>query len=269
MPTVMVQAYSQTQVNDLINTVAPFLKPGDWLDLVSGNNKTQISTSGLKTWLGQLQAIFPTTGDPNNDYEYSIHTGDYSTPLDNVKIAVADKTLMSLIDDVLYDYQPSNANFTFDFPTTLTKMTNFANALVGAVGLQGFPVHPVAYPTGRPVLESDLQKYNWDYGKILTTLQAVGNAGEQIIQTQAYAGDISGSWTPAINKLLTQYSNSGLSARSLVVQVTVGTGGNAQSPAQCYAAFKQLLTLDPSTGLFYIWWSNPSDLTQLLQLMGR
>lgn len=260
----IISAYSQIQIDELIaDKSAGYFCSQYVIDMVSGNDNSTVSLSNLQTWSQNVLDRFPS-------FTAAANLFCQTAGLTNVNTIVEDLNPTHGCGTILYDYEPGyEPEFSWNFTTTLHNMGKFStdvttNAKYGTFSAWG-------YPTGRPVLEKDLEPYNWDYARLISPIGGYADHPvDQAIQTQRYASSPT-NWSLAIEKLITQYKGEGIPISHLVVQVTLGTTGNGVSASTAYSDYTALVR-DLGGKLptyFYVWWSSNSVLTAFLQKMGR
>lgn len=240
-PVFTVEAFTSAQVNQLLGPEAPFLRPGDTVDLSRNLTNGTPDVATLDSWASELSARLPS----------GVRITARVDGLVNVRIAAQE--LSSLFVGITLDYEP-NATY---YP----NWTWNASAAVGFFENATAICHDyhrlaIAYPTGRPLLESDLQAYGWDYGAIARTVDLLK------VQTQTYARN-SSRWDLAMAKLAGELSNASVPLTQLSVQVTVGGGPNEVSAPTGIAAIH--LALNSSITSVYVWWSE-ANLSALWQV---
>jgi len=228
--TFTVEVYNLEGVRELLGPALPYLESGDTVDLgrALANGTPDIST--LNSWASQLAARLPS----------GILLTARVESLGSVRIA--SQELSPLFRGLTIDYEPDPAffpNWTWNFSTALSYYQN-ATAICHQFGRLA-----IAYPSGRPLRESDLQKYNWDYAAIARTADLMK------VETQDY-GNLS-KWPLAIGKLETQFSNDSVSLGRLTTQISVGSGGNAVNASVTVSDIR--FALNQSVRSIYVWWA--------------
>jgi putative cell wall-binding protein len=228
-----INIYDTTQLRFVVDDEAPLIEPGDVFVLVSGNNGNALSTSWLNGAAATLQRAFPA------------NTIDaYTAGVQNVA-AVASGTT-SAISGVLYGYEPGMGNepeFSWDAATTEREMATAATAATRDGKQAG------SGPTGRPLLEPDLQQYGWNYGRLSAPM------GLTIVQTQTWAKQGGSSLARALGTLAQEYAGT---SESWMPQLTVDATDPNGITAE--AAYTDTLTME-ADGLSYvsIWWSDATS----------
>jgi hypothetical protein len=189
-----------------VDQLAPYVRTQDVFVLVSGNNSGSPDFPNVIYWTTNLHQRFP-----GNDI-WLLTSG-----LDNVAMVASNRAqIPSQLTTLVYDYEPNWPNepeFSWDFPTTISNYTTAASiAHAGGFALVGAP-------TGRPVLESGLQQYNWDYGG----LRSQSGTDGMLVQTQTYCKSGKDVFAQALAKLKTQQTAAGFSLDRLHPQISVDT----------------------------------------------
>lgn len=203
-----VNIYDSSQLNFILHDVSQYIRSGDLFVLVSGNNGNPLTTTWLNDSAAALKSEFPN----NEIYAYTASTKN---------VASAAQGLKSSISGIIYGYEPGMANeaeFSWNFSTTLQNMSAASMAATKAGRLSG------TAPTGRPLLESDLLQYGWQYGQLSRQMHLT------IVQTQTWAKK-GGSWLVQALALL-QHQYAGTSEQwmpQLTVDSTDGNGISAQA----------------------------------------
>ncbi len=199
--------------------------------LVSGNTTGQVDVSWLNRAALELRAVYPATPI------YAATSG-----LDNV--AVAAREAATLIEAIVYIYEPNFPNqpeFSWDFETTLTHFGE-AGALIQKNGFRA-----IGKPTGRPLLQVDLQSYAWDYGRLAETVD------ELFIQTQTYCKESPRVFASALDALNEQYRGRA-GQRPWIPQVTVDPAApNGTTVVQARACLEEAKQRGRSGAV--LWWS--------------
>lgn len=163
--------YNRAGVRELAR-LAPFLRPHDTLMLVSGNGGNPLdlgwlegSVAYLADAYGGTQVLLATAGLE--------HLG---------RLAGAGLPARGLV----YIYEPDFPNvpeFSWEAARTLANLERAAQ-ITRAAGFES-----AFKPTGRPLFQSELFEYGWDYGAFAAPLDAL------LVQTQTYCrrGDFAGA----------------------------------------------------------------------------
>jgi hypothetical protein len=234
-------AYNDPMVQGIVGPLLPYLHPGDEIDLVSGNQDHPLSVPQLNRWADGLADQLP----PGTLFAAHMSGID--------KIASAAVGLSVRFPALLLDYEPNfDPAFTWEFAPTLAHIDQFS-AICRANGRRA-----VAYPTGRPLQERPLQVYAWDYALLKR------HADDAYPQTQHWASLGAGPWANALATLRSHHARNALDPRSIVVQLTLGQGGNAIPADAAVQRYHEALV----GGLrrLYLWWSPPmqGELAQFL-----
>jgi hypothetical protein len=229
---IVLAAYNEAMVQAIAGPLMPYVRPGDEIDLVSGNQMHPISVADLNRWQAALAARLPA------GTSFAAHMSGLP------KVEEAAAAMVPGIRSILLDYEPNfDANFTWEFAPTLAYVDRFA-ALCRAKGRRA-----VAYPTGRAIREGPLLAYRWDYAEFLR------HADDAYPQTQHWASLGPGPWASALATLRSQFPPHGLDPRQVTVQLTIGSGGNAIPAEAAVDRYREALAggLRPH----YLWWSPP------------
>jgi putative cell wall-binding protein len=228
-----INIYDNTQLNFVLHDVSGYIRTSDLFVLVSGNNANPLSTQWLNQSATALKLEFP----GNEIFAYTAGTKN---------IAVAAKDVSSSISGIIYGYEPGMSNepeFRWTMGTTLRNMESAASDAIASGKEAG------AAPTGRPLLESDLLQYGWQYGQLSNQLNLT------IVQTQTWARKGPSSFAHAVALLQEEYAGT---AERWMPQLTVdSTDGNGIAPQ---AAYQDTQVME-SDHLNYvsIWFSNATS----------
>ena len=234
----VIPIYNGAGLEAAIKTLNPHLRTNDRFMLVSGNSSGDIDVPWLNEAAHMLRAAYPKTPI------YAATSG-----LKNIEAA---SNVSALIEAVVYVYEPNFPNqpeFSWDFGTTLGL---FAEA---GVRIRGSGLIAIGKPTGRPILQSSLQSYAWNYGELAQTVD------ELFIQTQTYCKESPAAFAAALDTLITQYQAAD-TARVLthsfthtwVPQVTVDPSApNGTSVVQARACLEEAKKRGLSGAV--LWWS--------------
>jgi hypothetical protein len=238
---VVLAAYNDEMITAIAGPLLHYLRSGDEVDLVSGNDGHALSIVTLNRWSARLAAVLP------NGVALSAHTSG----LEKVREVAAQTT--RAIESVLLDYEPDfDPLFSWDFPSTLAHLDRFAELC------RGNGRRAIGYPTGRAIQEPDLLRFGWDYGEMALHVDAL------YPQTQHWASHAQSDWFSAISRLLDQHSRKGLDPRHLTVQLTIGQGGNG-IPAEI-AVERWREAVDLGIGRVFLWWS-PAFATEMQRFL--
>lgn len=178
----VIPIYNNPGLKAVTSDFYPYIKPGDVLLVVSGNFNT-LNLPWINEAIATLREKYP-----NNPI--FVGTGG----LRNVSLIV--ENITQPLDGIVYIYEPNlpyGPEFTWDFEKTAANLKKAADI----AHKQILPV--AAKPTGRPILQAGLQKYNWDYGVL------AGHVDVMFVQTQTYCKKGPDAFEKAIDKLKTQF----------------------------------------------------------------
>jgi hypothetical protein len=225
-------AYNEPMLQGILGPLRPYVHPGDEIDLVSGNQDHPLSVPQLNQWADALAAQLPA----------GTLFGAHMSGLDKVTVAAAG--LSARYQSILLDYEPNfDAAFTWDFNPTLAHVDQFA-AICRAKGKRA-----IAYPTGRALQEKPLLAYAWDYALLMR------HADDSYPQTQHWSTMGPGPWANALATLRSQHQRNGLDPRSIVIQLTLGQGGNAIPADVAIQRYREAVA--GGIRRLYLWWSPP------------
>jgi len=242
--TLIFPMYNTQMVELLDTTLKPYIQPQDILYVNSGGTGT-LNMAWVNTTIDRLSQSFS-----NNKIVGS------TSGLENLGILASQVSLKA--QTVNYNYEPNYDNipeFNWDFALTLE---NIEQAKLIA---QGNGKSLMVSPTGRPLLQSSLLQYAWDYGTIGQ------EADTQIIQTQTYCKKSTEEFQGAITKLISQYKGT---LDGWAPQITVSqsntNGVSAQRGYECTS-----LALDLGIDFISLWWNpnEPEYVEQYLKLLDR
>ena len=175
--------------------------------------------------------------------------------LKNAKLIV--ENLKPHIDGLVYIYEPNLPNgkeFTWDFNGTLQNIQEFTSLC------HEHNLIAIAKISGRPILQRNLQKYGWDYGKL------VQNTDKLLVQTQTYLSKQNIEvYENGIDKLLAQFQLNNVPENPLFIQVAIGESlPNGVSSAKALDA----ITVVKSRHLegLMIWWT-PSEKEEFMKFI--
>lgn len=243
---IVVPVYNNAGLEQALTTLSPHVRDGDMFVVISGNFNP-INTSWMNDAAQMLKAKYPGT---------TILAG--TSGLGNIAQAAAE--VVSPIEGLVYVYEPNFPNepeFTWDFETTLSFFDQVAE-MAHAHGLRA-----IGKPTGRPVLQTSLEKYAWDYGFLGARMDAM------FVQTQTYCTKGAEAYGSAIDTLVAQFNEAG-SGTPWVSQVTVNldvpNGVPVLQAVECVNVARQ-----KGVGGVLMWWSSAyvEAAAEFLQLLGR
>ena len=227
---VVLAAYNEQMVRAILQHGGAWMRPGDQIDLVSGNSAKPVSVPTLNAWATELAPIL------GSGVELAAHTAGLS----NVEAISAGAA--PAFRSIRYDYEPNfEPEFTWDFRATLQLMDRFAQSC------RRHERRAVAYPTGRPLREAPLQQYGWDYGEIGRRVDELDP------QTQHWASLGPGPWSEIIGRLHEQLARAGQSDSRPNLQLTIGQGGNAIDPDSAVQRFHEAERL--GIARLFVWWA--------------
>jgi hypothetical protein len=231
-PTFLFPVFNQRGVDELLTRIAPQMKAGDGVIVVTGNNDNALDLPWLQASATRINDALPETK------VYAMTAG-----LEHVR-QINDGNI-SGIAGVIYDYEPKFPNepeFDYSFAKTQANVAEFARILSGS-GLQS-----VLLPTGLPLNKSWAQKHGWDYA-------ALGAEGDlQIIQTQTYCKSSASEFESAIERATAQHSALGMGTAHWMPQITVDPKApNGVSPAAAAECFAHAVAAGHSRAM--VWWS--------------
>ena len=160
------------------------LQPGDTFMLVSGNTRGEVDIAWVNSAADALRRAYP---------QVSIVAA--TSGLSNV--AAATLGAEPPVEAVIYVYEPNFPNlpeFTWDFYATLEHLSE-ASAWARTSELR-----LGAKPTGRPLLQRNLLRYNWNYGQLSEAFD------ELFIQTQTYCKEGTRAFERALERVIRQVS---------------------------------------------------------------
>lgn len=238
IPELLFNIFDSAHTEFLLNNHM-YVRPGDIFNIISGNNATTVNPTFVNQQAQQLRTLYPT----NPIYAYTAGTVNPNN------MQTISQVLNPNISGILYGYEPNMANepeFTWDFNTTLTNVST-ASSIAHAVGkMAGMGA------TGRPLLETDLQQYNWDYDEFLSNLDFL------LVQTQTYAHDGVAIYMSAIGKLDTQTSTDVRWCPQISIGLSNSNGVLGDDAYTVYA--------NAPTSILSVW-ANVSDLDELANFL--
>ena len=239
-------ARSAAEVDFLLTTARPLIEPGDSFDLVVGNGSLSQETANQDAQ--QLRSEFSGV----TVFAHTSGLENYSEVTEGVGTNVS---------GVLYDYEPGyEPEFTFNFTQTLANLEE-ATAIAHRQG-----VASVGYVTGRPILESSLEKYGWNYAVMALSVDRL------IAQTQTYCAQSRSAFLNATSKVIGQFQAANMTSVP-TFQITIGNATtqlpNGVTAVPAYDCASELVSIGLHT--LYIWWDQggESDLLAFLQDIGR
>ena len=220
--------------------------PGDIFLVVSGNFNT-LNISWLNKTVAALKEIYP-------DNPVFVGTGGLQN---------AEKVIQGVTrpyDGVVYIYEPNlpcGHEFTWDCEKTAE---NFRQAAELAQR-RGLPL--IAKPTGRPLLQPGLQKFNWDYGELAAQVDMM------FVQTQTYGKKGPDTFARAVDKLQAQFGARQTSASWFPVISIDPEAPNGIPVAQAGECAR--IAADGGVTGLVMWWSPryADAAVEFLKLLGR
>ena len=226
----VIPIYNSAGLEAALTTLRPHLRGKDRFMLVSGNTDGVIDVAWLNQAALELRRVYPAAPI------YAATSG-----LENIEAAA--QGVSASVTAIVYIYEPNFPNqpeFSWDFETTLTLFGE-AEARIRTGGFRA-----IGKPTGRPILQSNLQSYTWNYGRLAE------NVDELFIQTQTYCKDSPSAFAEALDTLGKQFR--GHAKTSWVPQVTIDPGApNGTTVAQARACLKAAKQRGRSGVV--LWWS--------------
>lgn len=227
----VIPIYNEAGLEAALTEFKPQLRSRDRFMLVSGNMDGEIDVPWLNRAALELRTAYPATPI------YAATSG-----LSNV--AAASRKVATLVEAIVYVYEPNFPNqpeFNWDFGPTLDHFGE-AEALINQNGFRA-----VGKPTGRPLLQSSLQSYAWDYSRLAETVD------ELFVQTQTYCKESPQVFAEALDKLDGQYKNRA-QLRPWIPQVTVDPDApNGTTVEQARACLEEAKQRGLSGAV--LWWS--------------
>ena len=227
---IIIPIYNNKGLETVVKEFNPYISQKDILLLISGNFGS-LDVSWLDKSIITLRDKYP-------DTQIYVGTGGLS----NLKLVL--NGIKQPINGIVYIYEPNlpqGPEFTWDFNNSLENV----NAAAMLAHQHRIPF--VLKPTGRPILQNALQKYNWDYG-------ILGKQTDMMfVQTQTYAKDSTERFKDAIDKL--QEQNNKINSENLwYPQVTIDPmAPNGTSVSQAIDCVK-IAKSKQITGIM-MWWS--------------
>lgn len=244
---VVVPIFNDQGLNIVMKDLKPYIRPGDVFALVSGNSGNKLDVAWLNKSAAALKKDFP------DNSVIAMTAG-----LTNItKVA---QGVTPPIEAVAYVYEPNFPNepeFSWDFSKTLTNFKEAAQT-VHSHGLRF-----IGKPTGRPLLQTSLLKYDWDYGVLGKLTDGM------VVQTQTYCKNANDDFQRAIDKLISQYQKTGANS-SFTPQITIAQNQtNGVTPTKGYECAEAV----ESRGVAGIsmWWEtrSPNYAAEFLGMLGR
>jgi len=227
----VIPIYNEAGLEAALTTFKPHLRSRDRFMLVSGNTSGAVDVPWLNRAALELRTTYPDAPI------YAATSG-----LDNV--AAATREVATLIEAIVYIYEPNFPNqpeFSWDFDTTLTRFGEASEQ----INRSGF--RAIGKPTGRPLLQTNLQTYSWDYGLLAEA------ADELFIQTQTYCKDSPEVFGAALDALGKQYRNRP-ETHAWIPQVTIDPGApNGTTVTQARLCLEEAKARGLSGAV--LWWS--------------
>lgn len=242
----VIPIYNDRGLKEVKTTLKGQIRQGDTFFVVTGNfNKLNIdwANKAVKT----LRQEFP-------GIDIVVGVGGLSNL---VKIV---ENIEEPIAGIVYIYEPNlpeGPEFDWKFNVTTTNFEKVAE-IAHSKGLRF-----IGKPSGRPILQRALQKYNWDYSQL-------GNIADHLfIQTQTYAKKGTNEYENVLDIILEQYSEVGKQVNAFP-QVSIDpkapNGVDVNRAIQCtrIAANKDFAGM-------LVWWSPEysNAMFNYLQKMGR
>lgn len=243
----VIPIYNNQGISVVKTTLRNYIRPGDIFVLISGNNSNTLDISWLNKNAEILKAQYP---------DAVIMAG--TSGLTNISAAA--EGVKDPIEALVYIYEPNFPNepeFSWDFNKTAAnfdKVTKIAHSH----GLRS-----VGKPTGRPILQQCLLKYNWDYG-------VLGKHVDQMfVQTQTYCKRNGNAFEEAITKIMAQKEVIG-SAGNWFPQVTVDPEAPNGVPVERAIRCVKVIESKGLGGVL-MWWSPryTDDAIEFLRFFGR
>ena len=208
-----------------------YLQPGDTFMLVSGNTRGDVDITWLNEAATALRQVYPDVG-----------IVAATSGLSNV--AAATLGAEPPIEAVIYVYEPNFPNlpeFTWDFQATLEHLSE------ASAWAQVRELRLGAKPTGRPLLQRSLLRYNWNYGQMSRTFD------ELFIQTQTYCKEGTRAFERALERVIRQVAlvNPEL---AWVPQVTVDPKAPNGTTVERAFSCAQIAQFKGLSGIL-LWWS--------------
>ena len=182
---VVLPIYNERGLELVLSSQSEFrllLGPGDTFMLVSGNVEGDIDVTWMNSAAAALGRTYP---------EMTIVAA--TSGLSNV--AAATLGAEPPIEAVIYVYEPNFPNlpeFTWDFQATLEHLSE------ASAWAQVPELRLGAKPTGRPLLQQNLLRYNWNYARLGQTFD------ELFIQTQTYCKAGTVAFERALERVIRQ-----------------------------------------------------------------
>ena len=227
----VIPVYDEAGLEAVLTLLKPHLSTSDRFMIVSGNTSGAVDTVWVNEAARRLHAAYPSAP------LYAATSG-----LTNV--AVAAREVTTLVAAIVYVYEPNFPNqpeFSWDFTATLDRFGE-ARAHIARGGFQA-----IGKPTGRPLLQTSLDSYNWNYGALAETVD------ELFVQTQTYCKESPGEFAAALDTLAKQYG-SRAALFPWTPQITIDPGApNGTTVAQAQACVVKARERGLSGAV--LWWS--------------
>jgi hypothetical protein len=242
----VIPVYNNAGLEQVRTTLKKYIRQEDTLLVVTGNfNKLDLDWANNTIKI--LRSEFPGTG---------IVAG--AGGISNVKIIA--NGINEPIDGILYIYEPNlpnGAEFDWNFDATLSNYDEAAET-IHSKGLR-----LIGKPTGRPIMQKNLQKHNWDYSKL-------GNVADYLfIQTQTYATKGASEYEDALDKLLKQYDAGGKTV-NFIPQIAVDTNSRNGVSVDLAVECSQIAMNKGLEGML-VWWSpaQTHNMSEYMEQIGR
>jgi hypothetical protein len=236
-------------VNYTIQSLGPYLRPGDGIAVVMGGSGANWSHD--TAFAQQLHDAYP-----------NVTLRAYMS-LDGGTGRAGG--LASTIGNVSPLYTQASADWEINGPVEFNPSYNATIAYFDAFASIVRPTGRMAigYPSGRGVIgDYSGTQDHWDYGQFARHLDGM------TIETQGLCVNQS-QWPIAVSKVWGEYNGSGLTTDSLSLQISLGTGGNgvdAGRASYCANYWRQV-----HHGSVFLWWSVAEEpaLLDVLRAIGR
>lgn len=182
---IVLPIYNERGLDLLLSSQTEFrfyLQPGDTFMLVSGNVEGDVDIAWLNDAATSLRQVYP-------DVAIIAATSGLSN------VAATTLGAEPPIEAVIYIYEPNFPNlpeFTWDFQATLEHLSE------ASAWAQVRELRLGAKPTGRPLLQRSLLRYNWNYAQLGETFD------ELFVQTQTYCKDGTQAFERALERVIRQ-----------------------------------------------------------------
>jgi hypothetical protein len=193
-----------------IEAFASHVRDSDLLLIVEGNGGSPVDEARLRGNFEKLSHALEAQG------RQGLRWGVYCSDLGNVKAVAVAVEKLPAIRLIAYGYEPG---FGKEFPRHSEQGWNFSHAIANVRAAKAIAAAAgkrlMVVPSGRALLEPDLQRFHWDYARLLTE----GGADELLVQTQAWVRN--GRIEAALDKLAGQLKSATVSLERVCPQVTV------------------------------------------------